>query len=265
MSNLFHAVIGSGSCGNSYVFFDGKTSILIDQGYSFSHFKQKFLTLNIPINSVKAIFMTHFHPDHCHGIKLTSNKLNAKLYISKEAIEKEEIHFKKYNFNKANLVDFNINDDIEIGNFHIKSFNTFHDSGGSVGYYIENKEDRITLITDTGKTSNEMSYYAKNSNILFLESNYDENLLLNGRYPYKLKKRVLSNWGHLSNEQALNFVKESDFNGEYLYLIHLSDRNNDIEIVDNLFKENIDIPNIITCPRGQVVNVMEKNLNGKEK
>ena len=264
MSNIFHAVIGSGSCGNSYVFFDGKTSILIDQGYSFSHFKQKFATLNIPINSIEAIFMTHFHPDHCHGMKLTSTKLNAKIYISNEAIEKENTLFNKYAFNKLKEMNFNINEEIEIGDFHITSFQTFHDSGGSVGYYIENNGDRITLITDTGTTSDEMANYANKSNILFLESNYDENLLMNGRYPYKLKKRVLSDWGHLSNEQALNFVKDSNFNGEYLYLIHLSDRNNDVEIVDNLFKNNIDIPNIITCPRGQVVNVMEKNINGKK-
>lgn len=265
MSKIFHAVIGSGSCGNSYVFYDGKSSILIDQGYSFSHFKHKFSTLGIPLNSVKAILMTHFHPDHSHGLKLTSAKLNAKLYIAKQAIEKEPTHFNKHNFKKTNLIDYAVDEVIQIDNFIIKAFNTSHDSGGSVGYYIENDEDKITLITDTGVTSEEMKNYAGQSNILFLESNYDEGLLMDGPYSYKLKKRVLSKWGHLSNEQALSFVKESNFNGEYLYLIHLSDKNNDEEIVSNLFKENFNIPNIITCPRGKVVNVMENNNNDKKK
>ncbi|MGD1822499.1 MAG: MBL fold metallo-hydrolase [Pleomorphochaeta sp.] len=258
MENLFHAVLGTGSCGNSYVIFDGKDSIIIDQGYSFVQFKRKFLSLGIPISSIKAIFMTHFHPDHCYGLKVTSNKLNVPLYIPKEAIEKEPVVFSKLNIKQNKIISFDVSSTINIGDFKITSFNTLHDSGGSVGYNLQNNGEVVTLITDTGDTTDEMVSFASISDILFLESNYDEDMLLNGPYSYKLKKRVRGKWGHLSNDQALELIKKSNFNGNYLYLIHLSDKNNDVELVDNIFKSNTNIPNVITCQRGSVVNVMEK-------
>lgn len=258
MNNFYHAVLGSGSCGNSYVLYDGESTIIIDQGYSFVQFKKKFLSLDIPLSSIKAIFLTHFHPDHCHGIKVTSNKLNVPLYIAKEAIEKEPVVFERLKLPLKKVIQFDINSNINIGNFTISSFKTSHDSGGSVGYFINNNDENVSIITDTGETTDEMKSYVKDSTVVFLESNYDEDMLLNGPYSYKLKKRVRSKWGHLSNSQALSFLLESGFNGKYLYLIHLSDKNNDVELVDKLFKENINIPNIITCPRGSVVNVLKK-------
>lgn len=255
-NNIFHAVLGSGSCGNSYVLYDGASSIIVDQGFSFVKFKKKFLALGIPIESIKAIFLTHFHPDHSNGIRVSSNKLNVPIYISKEAIEKEPVVFKRLNLPLNRLNEFEIGSCIKIHDFKINSFKSLHDSGGSVGYYIENKEDKITLISDTGETTKEMEDYAKKSNILFLESNYDENMLLNGPYPYKLKKRVSGKWGHLSNKQALSFLNDSSFCGDYLYLIHLSDKNNDVELVKKLHTNNKNISNIITCPRGSFINIL---------
>jgi phosphoribosyl 1,2-cyclic phosphodiesterase len=259
MKKLFHAVLGSGSCGNSYVFYDGETSIIIDQGYSFVQFKKKFLSLDIPMKSIEAMFITHFHPDHCHGIKTTSTKLNIPMYIPKNAMEKEPVVLERLRLPEKKIKEVELDKEIKIGKFIVKAFATHHDSGGSVGYFIENEGEKITLISDTGHTDDIMESYARESSILFLEANYDDDLLLNGSYPYKLKKRVRGKWGHLSNTQSIDFVKDSGFNGNYLYLIHLSDKNNNVDFVQNLFKDSLSSldTNIIVCPRGKVVNVME--------
>jgi phosphoribosyl 1,2-cyclic phosphodiesterase len=105
-----------------------------------------------------------------------------------------------------------------------------------------------------------MLSFAKNSNYLFLEANYDELLLENGPYPLKLKDRIRGNWGHLSNNQAFCFIKDSEFKGLGVYFIHLSSTNNKVSIVDKLANENLGGINFITCPRGELVRTSEVKI-----
>ncbi len=258
--SLFHAVLGSGSCGNSFVFYDGKSSILVDQGFSLAELKRRLERVNVPLESVKAVFLTHLHPDHHKGLGVISRKLGTPIFINKKSIDGEDRVFAKLNLPNECVNPFNTGENININNFVIKAFATSHDSKGSVGYYIENSDEKITLISDTGIVSDEMLSFAKKSDYLFLESNYDDFLLENGPYPLRLKNRVRGNWGHLSNNQAFCFIRDSEFNGKGVYFIHLSSTNNKVSIVNEMADEYLDGIDYITCPRGELVRTSEVKI-----
>jgi len=255
--SVIQSVLGSGSCGNSYVFYDGSDAILIDDGFSLAELKRRLERVCVPIESVRCMFLTHLHPDHHLGFGVVGRKLGLPLYLNKEAIEGEDVKFKKLCLPPETVRPTEPGEIIEIGHFTITSFKTSHDSKGSVGYFITNGDEKFTLITDTGIVNDEMAYYAKQSNVLYLEANYDENLLNNGPYPAFLKKRISGNWGHLSNKQAFTFLKDSGFKGKGVFFIHLSRNNNTVALV-NEEAAKFQFPFITyACPRGELVNSME--------
>ncbi len=141
-------------------------------------------------------------------------------------------------------------------------FPTSHDAPSSLSYYFEIGGKKITVITDTGIVDEDMYNFALKSDILFLESNYSEEMLQEGGYPYFLKKRISSNVGHLSNFQSAHFLKElyeSDHcQIKQIYLCHLSKNNNSVKVVEDeissIYKG--DIPYRI-CSRDEIINGIE--------
>ena len=254
---LNFSILSSGSCGNSYIFYDGNDSIMVDMGISTKSAEERILLSSIPLDSIRAIFITHLHPDHAgDSLKTFSNKYNLKVFFSKFAAKREHRSFIRLSLDNKLVNLFTIGETKKIGNFRITSLEAFHDSEGCVSYYITNDENKICLITDTGYFSSEMIDAANDSNILFLESNYDDEMLDNGDYPAWLKNRVRSEKGHLSNEQACRFLKKLNQNlKKEVYLIHLSANNNTKEIAEKRTKEcDLSFKSIIALERGQFFN-----------
>ena len=139
-----------------------------------------------------------------------------------------------------------------LDDFSFTVFPTFHDAPDSVGYSFFMEGERVTIITDTGKTSDQMKALAEKSDVLFLESNYCPDMLKHGPYPVWLQKRILSEYGHLSNFDALEFVKSLGCEKcRKVYLCHISDKNNTPEKVQEVF-DSAPLKNIkyIICKRG---------------
>lgn len=249
---IHYAVLTSGSCGNSYVFYDGKDAVLVDMGLTLTGLKRRLDAFSIPFEAVRALFVTHLHPDHVKGAGVFSRATHLPVYISQKAINGEKKMMEKLKIDEVSLSPFAFQKPLSVGDFILTPFATSHDSAGSCCYRIEHTGTCFFLLTDSGIYSEELVTASKGASILFLESNYDEEMLVHGAYPLALKRRVAGERGHLSNMQAQAFLKDSGFSKGTVYFVHLSDNNNTIGIVEAEAKAAL--PQEVTytvCERGQ--------------
>ncbi len=247
---LHYAVLGSGSSGNSYVFSDGTTSLLIDQGYSVVELRRRLDRFGIDLATVKAVFITHLHPDHAKGVGTLCRKQNVAAYISARSVQEQPDQFAKLCIPEKQVATVEPFEVVSIGPFSLFCFATSHDSAGSVGWFITYEDQSLMVLTDTGLTTDEHMSLAKEAGILFLEANYDRRMLQTGPYPLYLKRRIDGSYGHLSNEQALYFLQESGFAGKHIYFIHLSDVNNDPALLEKAAHQCIQTP-FTVCHKNQ--------------
>lgn len=251
------AVLSSGSCGNSYVFYDGKDSVLIDMGLSFSALSKRLELYDIPKESIRACFLTHMHPDHSKGLGVLSRKLNVPIYMSNMTINGEKRWLDKLNISKELLFGFDFPSAITLSSFLIFPFRTSHDSIGSCGFRIRHPEKSFFLLTDSGLWNEEMVSCLKESDVCFVESNYDPEMLANGPYPLDLKNRIMGKFGHLSNIDAMDLIKTANIHYKMVYFIHLSDENNSVKSVERVTSLLAADNKYIICERGQSYGDME--------
>lgn len=240
-------VLSTGSCGNSYLFYERGEAILVDMGVTMTKLKRTLELHGIPLFAVKALLLTHLHPDHTRGVGAFSRSTECPIYLSSAALNLGTQEMKAQKIAKERITSFSFGSSFSVGGFSITPFKTSHDSPGSSGYYISNGDSRIFLMTDTGVIPEEAYKYSSMSNLKFIEANYDDDMLINGPYKDWLKKRVGGPYGHLSNADAVNFAKNTSQKGDRVFFVHLSDNNNDYDIVKDLAERSID-SSIFLCP-----------------
>ena len=228
------SVLSSGSKGNTTYIETDNARILIDIGNTSKYVKEKLEGFGVDPKSLDAILITHTHVDHVKGLKVFENKYHVPVYISK--IMHKEVDF------VDNYVYIE-KDEFDIKDIHVDVIKTSHDTPDSKGYIISNGDKSIVYITDTGYINEKYFDILRNRNVYIMESNHDVEMLTNGRYPFNLRQRILSDKGHLSNYDSSKYL--SNFigdNTEYILLAHISEENNTEELayetLVNRFKED---------------------------
>jgi phosphoribosyl 1,2-cyclic phosphodiesterase len=225
--------IASGSNGNCYYVGNQRDAILIDAGISARQILSRMKAQKLDAGRVKAIFITHEHSDHALGARVLSKRLQVPVFLTSRTF------VGMYNNQKPVAPRFFVpGDQITIGNFHIHSFLKNHDAAEPCSFRLEYNGIHVGVFTDIGSPCENVMKQLRMCHALFLESNYDETMLKEGRYPWPLKQRILSDHGHLSNDQAFELLKHhSGDQLQVVFLSHLSAENNTPEKAIGRFHE----------------------------
>ncbi len=215
----------SGSSGNSYYIGSGDYGILVDAGKSAKQLTTMLDICGIPLRAVQAVFITHEHSDHINGVRVFASKNRLPVFASPGTLAEMERMGCLNGVAKA--VPFP-GGGVECAGMYIKAFRTSHDSAESIGYRITTEDGRtLSVATDLGFMSDSVRQAVQGSDLVVLESNHDVGMLQNGPYPYPLKRRILSDTGHLSNESCAQELCGLLKNGTArFFLAHLSKENN---------------------------------------
>lgn len=251
--SLFIASLNSGSNGNCYYISNGSEAVLIDAGISCRETEKRMDRLQLSMNTVRAIFVSHEHSDHITGIPAISKKYQLPVYITEGTLRNIPL---PVNTDLVHIIK--APDKVTIGALEVISFNKFHDATEPVSFVVSDQQTHVGVFTDIGHCCKELIRHFNYCHAAFLESNYCEEMLENGTYPLHLKKRIRGNKGHLSNDQAFElFSKYRGIQLSHLILSHLSQNNNTMEKVWQLFSQNSGNTEIIVASRYKETPVYE--------
>ncbi len=219
--------IASGSSGNCTYIATDKTKVLVDIGISGKKTIAGLQNLGVNPQHIEAILITHEHGDHIKGVGIFSRKFDTPIYATEKTwdiIDEKQLLGKVEPHNKKILVAEQI---LLIGNLKIKPYPISHDAVEPVGFLFYFNNKKIALFTDTGVVDQKLLEEIKDCDGVLMEFNYDKSMLEVGSYPYNLKRRILSDFGHLCNDTAAKvLVNIYHSNLRWVILGHLSKENN---------------------------------------
>jgi phosphoribosyl 1,2-cyclic phosphodiesterase len=239
------ASLNSGSNANCYYVGNSNEAVLIDAGLSCRETEKRMNRLELDIKKIKAIFISHEHADHIAGLEVLSKKFQLPVYITAATLKnsklKLEVHLIK---------SFSKNKTISIGALEILPFTKSHDADDPHSFVVSSGGTNIGVITDIGYACKQVLKHFSQCHAVFLESNYCEDMLMNGGYPYHLKQRISGDEGHISNKQALDlFLNYKAPHLQLLILSHLSQNNNKPQLVEELFAPHAGNVQVVVASR----------------
>lgn len=223
--------LASGSSGNCYYLGAENYGILIDAGIGIRTIKKSLKEINVTLDSIRAVFITHDHADHIKSVGCLGEKYNIPVYSTRQihiGINRNYCMTEKL---RTCVRFIEKGETACIGDFHISAFEVPHDGTDNVGYCIEADGKVFSFLTDLGHITPLAAEYICKANYLILEANYDEEMLRMGTYPKYLKERIAGPNGHLSNRETASFLAENlTQHLKYVWLCHLSKDNNHPEL-----------------------------------
>ncbi|MDO4938653.1 MAG: MBL fold metallo-hydrolase [Lachnospiraceae bacterium] len=219
--------IASGSSGNSIYIGSDNTHILVDAGISNKKIEEGLKTAGLNGSDINAICITHEHSDHIKGLGVLARKYEIPIYATGDTIYAIKQDMSLGTFSYSLFHEIEKDTDFTVGDIKIKPFHIYHDALDPVGYKFECNGRTAAIATDMGHFDDYIVDNLMNVQNLLLEANHDVRMLETGSYPYYLKRRILSDNGHLSNENCgrlISRILHDDV--AHIFLGHLSKENN---------------------------------------
>lgn len=242
--SLYITSLNSGSNGNCYYIGNQTEAVLIDAGISCRETEKRMKLLGLSMKTVKAIFVSHEHTDHIKGVPVIAERFSLPVYITNSTLRG------CCDINPGSTKKLAAYHPVTIGGLSVTAFPKHHDADDPHSFTITGNGITIGVFTDIGASCDHVTKHFGQCHAAFLEANYDEELLENGRYPYFLKNRIRGGNGHLSNIQALEiFTLHRPSFMSHLFLSHLSKDNNCPVKAKELFDEHAGDTKIIVASR----------------
>ncbi|MBS1771441.1 MAG: MBL fold metallo-hydrolase [Bacteroidetes bacterium] len=243
--SLYTASINSGSNGNCYYVGNGKDAVLVDVGISCREVEIRMKKMGLAINRVRAIFITHEHTDHIKGAQLLSSRYEIPVYINHKTHYSSHLKFKPHLYHRIEHGQV-----IDVNSIQVTGFTKIHDAVDPFSFVVHHEGITVGVFTDIGAVCDNLKHYMGQCHAAYLEANYDNAMLENGKYPIHLKNRIRGGYGHLSNLQALEFfLMHRSAHMTHLFLSHLSRDNNDPELALQLFKARAEDVQVFVASR----------------
>ncbi len=218
---------------------------MVDVGISCRETEQRMKRQGLSMDKVKAIFISHEHSDHIKGLPVLSKKYNLPVYITAATLRGL-----RFGLQDQLVNSFSAYEPVQIGGLAVTAFPKFHDAADPHSFIVSCGGINVGVFTDIGTPCDHVIRQFQQCHAAFLETNYDEELLDKGFYPYHLKVRIRSNHGHLSNRQALAlFTAYKPAFMSHVLLGHLSKQNNCPQLVEELFTKHADGTQIVVASR----------------
>jgi len=222
--------LSSGSSGNCYYLGNEFHGILIDAGISATSIRKFLKSMDISIQTIMGVLISHNHTDHIKGLEVLTRKNNIPAFTTNKIWK--SILSPRNNISRECIREIPLMQKFHLAGFDIEAFPVCHDAPETIGFHICAGDKKITIATDLGHICQTAAPYIKAANLLVIESNYDEQMLVNGSYPHFLKARIQSDHGHLGNHQTSAFLADNiGDNLSNICLAHLSINNNTPELV----------------------------------
>ena len=227
------ASLGSGSKGNATLVRNADTCLLVDCGFSLVQFERRLARLCIEPSAIDGLLITHEHSDHAGGIARLLQ--NYALPVWTTVGTAARISIDRYNV-------INGGQSFSIGSIDVQAVTVPHDAAEPVQFVFTDRlhSKKLGILTDSGHISNHMLDTYSCLHALLIEFNYDHDMLVNGPYPAKLKRRVVGSHGHLSNQQSIDMLRRIDVTAlTCLVAGHISQNNNDPQLVAALLQQHV--------------------------
>lgn len=242
--------ISSGSSGNCYFVGSECTNVLVDAGISAKRIEAALNGIGRKSSEIDGILITHEHTDHTQGIGVLARKYSIPIYATKGTIDgiKRTTSLGAIDEDLFNVIK--ADSSFYIKDLKVNPLKISHDANEPVAYRVFYEGKKVSIITDLGNYNDYIIDCLKESDVLVCEANHDVRMLQVGPYPYYLKQRILSDYGHLSNENGGRLIANLLHDDiKHIYLGHLSKENNmpelayetvrlEIEAFDNKYSGN---------------------------